>query len=68
MQVPPRLYFGRQVAVADRSVISRYALPQRAYLGPTSMDNEMAFIICNQAQVHSLNPKAGTNNCSRKEF
>ena len=49
--MPARLYFGRQVAVSDRTVISRYALPKRAYLGPTSMDTEMAFLICNQAQV-----------------
>ena len=51
VQMQPRLYFGRQVAVTDRSVIHRYALPERAYLGPTSMDTEMAFVICNQAQV-----------------
>ena len=54
LQMLPRLYFGRQVAVSDRSVIARYALPKRAYLGPTSMDTEMAFIICNQAHVSAF--------------
>ena len=52
MQVPKRYYFTRQVALGThRSVIAQYGLPQRVYLGPTSMDTEMAFIMCNQAQV-----------------
>ncbi len=52
MQVPKRYYFTRQVALGShRNVIAQYGLPQRVYLGPTSMDTEMAFIMCNQAQV-----------------
>lgn len=52
MQVPKRYYFTRQVALGThRNVIAQYGLPQRVYLGPTSMDTEMAFIMCNQAQV-----------------
>ena len=35
----------------NRRVLFDYALPKRAYLGPTSMDTEMAFIMCNQAMV-----------------
>ena len=51
-QVPKRYYFTRQVALGShRNVIAQYGLPQRVYLGPTSMDTEMAFIMCNQAQV-----------------
>ncbi|KAK9831589.1 hypothetical protein WJX74_001554 [Apatococcus lobatus] len=51
-EVPHRLYFGREVAVSNRNAtIKRYALSSRRYLGPTSMDTEMAFIMCNQAQV-----------------
>lgn len=50
-QVPARYYFGREVAASDRSVIKRYELPSRRYLGPTSMEAEMAFIMCNQAKV-----------------
>ena len=54
MQVPKRYYFTRQVALGShRNVIAQYGLPQRVYLGPTSMDTEMAFIMCNQAQVCS---------------
>lgn len=52
-QVPKRMYFGREVGVGNRRVISQYALPKRVYLGPTSMDTEMAFLMCNQAEVHS---------------
>ena len=32
-------------------VINTYDLRQRRYLGPTSMDTEMAFLICNLARV-----------------
>lgn len=53
--VPYRLYFGREVAFNNRGVIARYGLPRRRYLGPTSMDTEMAFIICNQVQ-HTYHP------------
>lgn len=51
VQVPYRIYFGREVACTDRSIIYKYGLPHRKYLGPTSMDTEMAFIMCNQGQV-----------------
>uniref|UniRef100_A0A1D2A5X4 tRNA (guanine(10)-N(2))-methyltransferase n=1 Tax=Auxenochlorella protothecoides TaxID=3075 RepID=A0A1D2A5X4_AUXPR len=50
-KVPARYYFGREVAASDRSIIKRYELPSRRYLGPTSMEAEMAFIMCNQAKV-----------------
>ena len=57
MQVPKRYYFTRQVALGSyRHVIAQYSLPQRVYLGPTSMDTEMAFIMCNQAQVCHCEP------------
>ncbi|KAF8068156.1 Tr1 [Scenedesmus sp. PABB004] len=49
--VPERWYFGRQVAVADRSWVQSYALNKRAYIGPTSMDTELAFLMANMAQV-----------------
>ena len=50
--MPKRLYFGREVSMQNnRRVLFDYALPKRAYLGPTSMDTEMAFIMCNQAMV-----------------
>ncbi|KAL4439704.1 hypothetical protein ABPG75_002705 [Micractinium tetrahymenae] len=45
--LPDRYYFGREVAAGDRSVVSTYDLRRRRYLGPTSMDTEMAFLMCN---------------------
>ena len=51
LQFPPTLFFGRHLAEGNRGVINAYALPQRVYLGPTSMDTEMAFIMCNFAQA-----------------
>ncbi|GFR46055.1 hypothetical protein Agub_g7525 [Astrephomene gubernaculifera] len=65
-QVPPRLYFGRIVGVGDRGLPDRYSLRRRRYLGPTSMDAEMAFLMCNQAKVRPgqlvLDPYAGTGS------
>lgn len=45
--IPSRVYFGRVVARCDRSCIAKYDLTRRRYLGPTSMDVEMALIMCN---------------------
>ena len=45
--IPSRVYFGRVVAACDRSCIAKYDLTRRRYLGPTSMDVEMALIMCN---------------------
>ncbi|GLC40262.1 hypothetical protein PLESTB_001633100 [Pleodorina starrii] len=65
-KVPPRWYFGRLVASSDRGVIDTYTLKRRLYLGPTSMDTEMAFVMCNQAGVRRgslmLDPYAGTGS------
>ena len=64
MQVPKRYYFTRQVALGShRNVIAQYGLPQRVYLGPTSMDTEMAFIMCNQGKA-SRWPVFHSNNMS----
>ena len=50
--MPLHYYFCREVATnATRSTLRQYALQTRRYLGPTSMDSEMAFIMCNQARV-----------------
>lgn len=41
-----------------------YRLSNRIYLGPTSADNDLAFMMCNQAQVKSgdfvFDPFVGT--------
>ena len=45
------MYFGREVALSDRSRVDNFALRRRAYIGPTSMDPEMAFIMANMGKV-----------------
>eukprot|EP00967_Tisochrysis_lutea_P044284 scaffold53662_cov19-Tisochrysis_lutea.AAC.2 len=57
VQVPYRLYFGRQIAEYGHQVVAQYSLKTRPYIGPTSMDTEMAFIMCNQAKAV---PRSGT--------
>jgi len=50
-QLPPYWFFVRDVARPERDQLQRYRLPARRYLGPTSMDSELAFIMCNHALV-----------------
>lgn len=49
MPLPEHWFFGRQVAAAGRDYVQRYLLTGRRYLGPTSMDAEMAFLMANHA-------------------
>ena len=44
-----RIFFGREVGGADRSLLPTYQLKSRNYLGPTAMDAEIAFLMANQA-------------------
>lgn len=53
-----RYYFGREVAAANRHPLATYDLKQRRYLGPTSMDTEMAFLMCNMCQVGGVSSAA----------
>jgi len=50
---PDHWYFGREVAVSNRHIIAPFLLPKRVYIGPTSMDTEMAFVMCSMAKVIS---------------
>ena len=43
-----------QIADGDRSIISKYSLKTRPYIGTTSMDAELAFLSANQAKVSVL--------------
>lgn len=64
--LPDRYYFGREVAAGDRSAVHTYDLRRRRYLGPTSMDTEMAFLMCNMCKVRRcslvLDPFVGTGS------
>ena len=56
-------YLGREVAMTQRRLITQYRLPERRYLGPTSMDTEMAFLIANQAQESTYHPVIRASCC-----
>ncbi|GJP70649.1 hypothetical protein CLOP_g1562, partial [Closterium sp. NIES-67] len=47
--MPTRVFIGREVAVTDRTVATKYELSRRQYLGPTAMDAELALLMANQA-------------------
>lgn len=65
--VPARYYFGREIAVGTfRSQLTTYNLPQRRYLGPTSMDPELSFLMCAMTCVRRsslvMDPFVGTGS------
>lgn len=41
------VYFGREVAEGNRELVAAFDLKKRPYLGPTSMDNELALVMAN---------------------
>lgn len=43
------VYFGREVAEGNRELVAAFDLKKRPYLGPTSMDNELALVMANMA-------------------
>ncbi|KAJ6942124.1 hypothetical protein NC652_008047 [Populus alba x Populus x berolinensis] len=49
--VQRRIFFGRQVGGADRKLLPTYPLKSLKYLGPATLDGEMAFLMANQAYV-----------------
>lgn len=63
---PQQIYFCRQVCESGRKAADTYDLKKRRYLGPTSMDAELALIAANMAQARPgtlmLDPFAGTGS------
>lgn len=51
---PLRIFFGRQIAVGQRHLINKYAVKERHFIGNTSMDAQLAFIMANQAKVSEV--------------
>ncbi|KAL8446014.1 hypothetical protein Emag_004866 [Eimeria magna] len=66
VEAPVRIYFGRQIVHKSKDLPFwwRYRLPVRPVLGPTSLDCELAFVMCNQGLVEAnhvvLDPFVGT--------
>lgn len=66
-QVQLSIYFGRLVCRDGmRSALRKFDLKTRLYLGPTSLDHGLAFILANMAQVKKgdfvLDPFVGTGS------
>ena len=63
---PQQIYFCRQVCESGRKAADTYDLKKRRYLGPTSMDAELALIAANMAHARPgtlmLDPFAGTGS------
>eukprot|EP00611_Tribonema_gayanum_P007123 TRINITY_DN1648_c4_g1_i1.p1 TRINITY_DN1648_c4_g1~~TRINITY_DN1648_c4_g1_i1.p1 ORF type:complete len:572 (-),score=191.34 TRINITY_DN1648_c4_g1_i1:16-1731(-) len=65
-RMPLRVYFGREVGQSNRRLVGARSLSTRAYLGPTSMDNELSLVMANM--VHAgpgtliLDPFVGTGS------
>lgn len=60
------VYFGREVAEGNREAVTAFDLKKRPYLGPTSMDNELALVMANMAHAGKgkicFDPFAGTGS------
>lgn len=66
---PLGVYFGRVLetrSLKGRGGVEQYSLTKRAYLGPTSMDAELSFIMTNLGQVEKgsfvIDPFVGTGS------
>ncbi|CAH3123253.1 unnamed protein product [Porites lobata] len=48
---PERLFFGRLIGHGQRHLLKQYSLKTRHFIGNTSMDPQLSFIMANQGQV-----------------
>ena len=48
---PLRVFFGRQIGCGQRDLINRFSIKKRHFIGGTSMDAHLAFLMANQAKV-----------------
>mmetsp|Transcript_7434 Transcript_7434/g.8545 ORF Transcript_7434/g.8545 Transcript_7434/m.8545 type:complete len:131 (-) Transcript_7434:1228-1620(-) len=47
---PLNIYFGRQVATGIIDVVTKLTLKKRKFLGPTSTETELSFLMANQVR------------------
>uniref|UniRef100_A0A2P2I0Z4 tRNA (guanine(10)-N(2))-methyltransferase TRMT11 n=1 Tax=Hirondellea gigas TaxID=1518452 RepID=A0A2P2I0Z4_9CRUS len=63
---PYRVFLGRCIGQGGRDLIARYSLKQRNYIGSTSMDAQLSFIMTNLARLEQgnlvLDPFVGTGS------
>lgn len=48
---PVRVFFGRDVGSGCRNLINRFTIKDRWFIGNTTMDPHLAFLMANQAKV-----------------
>ncbi|KAI0562527.1 tRNA methyltransferase 11 [Gracilaria domingensis] len=48
---PRQVFFARKMADGQKHVGAQYSLKRRRYIGPTSMDAELSFVMANMAHV-----------------
>lgn len=48
------IFFGRGIGDSERGVLGKYDLKKRRYIGPTSMDAEISFLMANQVGDQGL--------------
>lgn len=64
--IPQRLFFGRLVGHGQRHLFKQYSLKTRRFIGNTSMDPQLSFLMANQGQVRSgslvFDPFVGTGS------
>nr|XP_048700573.1 tRNA (guanine(10)-N2)-methyltransferase homolog isoform X3 [Caretta caretta] len=67
---PLDLYFGRWIADGQRELIESYSVKRRHFIGNTSMDACLSFIMANHGRVKAndvvFDPFVGTGKASRK--
>ncbi|XP_042860219.1 tRNA (guanine(10)-N2)-methyltransferase homolog isoform X1 [Penaeus japonicus] len=63
---PYKIFFGRWVTDGQRELIDKFSLKKRTYIGSTSMDPQLSFIMANFAQVQTgevvVDPFVGTGS------
>ncbi|XP_070305951.1 tRNA (guanine(10)-N(2))-methyltransferase homolog isoform X3 [Odocoileus virginianus] len=67
---PHNIYFGRWIADGQRELIESYSVKKRHFIGNTSMDAGLSFIMANHGKVKKndivFDPFVGTGKASRK--
>ncbi|XP_049756307.1 tRNA (guanine(10)-N2)-methyltransferase homolog isoform X4 [Elephas maximus indicus] len=67
---PHNIYFGRWIADGQRELIESYSVKKRHFIGNTSMDAGLSFIMANHGKVKEndivFDPFVGTGKASRK--
>eukprot|EP01083_Nonionella_stella_P077461 211573_1 len=63
---PQRVYLCRYVAGSNRDIIRQFSLKKRKYVGSTSLDSELSFLMANQCKIRDgsivLDPFCGTGS------